>query len=163
MFQPQLFQVLLPQVFFSSFFSQVFSFAMISGVNHLGIAVRDLDASIALYKKLFGVEHFHRERVESQRVEVASCNLGGILLELTAPTSDDSPIAKYIEKRGEGIHHVAFTSDNVNQDLARLSGDGVQLINETAQKGAHDMMIAFLHPKSTGGVLMEICQPPQKH
>jgi methylmalonyl-CoA/ethylmalonyl-CoA epimerase len=132
---------------------------MISGVNHLGIAVRDLEASIALYKKIFGVEHFHRERVEDQKVEVASCNLGGVLLELTAPTSEDSPIAKYIEKRGEGIHHVAFTTDAVNSELERLSGEGVKLINQTAQMGAHDMLIAFLHPKSTGGILMELCQP----
>lgn len=133
---------------------------MISGVNHLGIAVRDLETSMELYKKLFGVQHFHRESVEAQKVEVASCNLGGVLLELTAPTSEDSPIAKYIEKRGEGIHHVAFTTDAVNQELERLSGEGVQLINQTAQKGAHDMLIAFLHPKSTGGVLMELCEPP---
>jgi methylmalonyl-CoA/ethylmalonyl-CoA epimerase len=132
---------------------------MISGINHLGIAVRDLEASIALYKKIFRVEHFHRERVEDQKVEVASCNLGGVLLELTAPTSDDSPIAKYIAKRGEGIHHVAFTTDAVNSELERLSGEGVQLINATGQPGAHDMLIAFLHPKSTGGVLMELCQP----
>jgi methylmalonyl-CoA/ethylmalonyl-CoA epimerase len=132
---------------------------MISGVNHLGIAVRDLEASMELYKKLFGVQHFHRERVEAQKVEVASCSLGGVLLELTAPTSEDSPIAKYIEKRGEGIHHVAFTTNAVNQELERLSGEGVQLINQTAQKGAHDMLIAFLHPKSTGGVLIELCEP----
>lgn len=132
---------------------------MISGVNHLGIAVRDLDASMDLYKKIFRVDTFHRERVEEQKVEIASFSVGGVLLELTAPTSEDSPIAKFIEKRGEGIHHVAFTTDTVDQDLERLSGDGIQLINKTPQVGAHDMMIAFLHPKSTGGVLMELCQP----
>ena len=131
---------------------------MISGVNHLGIAVRDLDVSMALFQKIFRVESFHRERVEAQKVEVASFKVGDVLLELTAPTSEDSPIAKFIEKRGEGIHHVAFTTDAVNPELERLSGEGVQLINQTAQVGAHDMLIAFLHPKSTGGVLMELCQ-----
>ncbi|TAE27023.1 MAG: methylmalonyl-CoA epimerase [Candidatus Kapaibacterium sp.] len=131
---------------------------MISGVNHLGIAVRDLDASMDLYRRIFRVEHFHRERVEEQKVEIASFRVGGVLLELTAPTSEDSPIAKFLEKRGEGIHHVAFTTDAVSADLERLASEGVQLINTTPQLGAHDMLIAFLHPKSTGGVLMELCE-----
>jgi methylmalonyl-CoA/ethylmalonyl-CoA epimerase len=132
---------------------------MISGVNHLGIAVRNLDASMDLYRSIFRVEKFHRERVEEQKVEIASFSVGGVLLELTAPTSEDSPIAKFLEKRGEGIHHVAFTTDAVSADLERLAGDGIQLINKTPQTGAHDMLIAFLHPKSTGGVLMELCEP----
>jgi methylmalonyl-CoA/ethylmalonyl-CoA epimerase len=133
---------------------------MISGVHHLGIAVRDLEGSMALFKKIFRVETFHRERIEAQKVDIASFKVGDILLELTAPTSEDSPIAKFIEKRGEGIHHIAFSADAVNPELERLSSEGVQLINATAQVGAHDMLIAFLHPKSTGGVLMELCQPP---
>jgi methylmalonyl-CoA/ethylmalonyl-CoA epimerase len=132
---------------------------MISGVNHLGIAVHDLDASAAVFKKIFQVEHFHREVVESQKVAIASFKVGDVLIELTAPTSEDSPIAKFLEKRGEGIHHVAFTTDAVNEDLERLSGDGIRLINEVPQVGAHDMLIAFLHPKSTNGVLMELCEP----
>ena len=135
---------------------------MISGVNHLGIAVRDLDASAALFQKIFRVEHLHRERVEAQGVEVASFKVGDVLIELTAATNADSPIAKFIEKRGEGIHHVAFTTDAVNDELARLGGEGVQLINQTAERGAHDMLIAFLHPKSTNGVLMELCEPSGK-
>jgi methylmalonyl-CoA/ethylmalonyl-CoA epimerase len=131
---------------------------MISGINHIGIAVSDLAASMELFAKIFRVEQFHRERVEDQKVEVASFNLGGILIELTAPTADDSPIGKFLEKRGEGIHHIAFSADDVNAELGRLEGEGVRLINRTAQQGAHEMLIAFLHPKSTGGVLMELCQ-----
>jgi len=89
---------------------------------------------------------------------VASFTLGGILIELTAPTHEDSPIGKFLEKKGEGIHHIAFAADDVNAELGRLEGEGVAVINRTAQRGAHDMLIAFLHPKSTGGVLMELCQ-----
>ncbi len=135
---------------------------MISGVNHLGIAVRDLTTSMELFAKIFRVESFHRETVADQKVDVASFKVGDVLIELTAPTDADSPIAKFIEKRGEGIHHVAFTTEGVNDELQRLALGGVQLINTTAQKGAHDMMIAFLHPKSTNGVLMELCEPPAK-
>jgi methylmalonyl-CoA/ethylmalonyl-CoA epimerase len=131
---------------------------MLSNINHIGIAVNNLDESITLFEKLFQVEIGHRETVESQKVEVASFKVGDVLIELTSPTSDDSPVAKFIDKKGEGLHHIAFQSDNVDEELVRLKGEGVQLINETAKPGAHDMLIAFLHPKSTNGVLMEICQ-----
>jgi methylmalonyl-CoA/ethylmalonyl-CoA epimerase len=133
---------------------------MLSGINHVGIAVRDLEQSITLFRTLLGVEPTHRETVSIQRVEVASFQLGTTLLELTAPIGEDSPIAKFIEKRGEGIHHVAFTTDNAHQELMRLSADGFQLIDREARPGAHSAMVAFLHPKSTGGVLVELCQPP---
>lgn len=133
---------------------------MISAVNHLGIAVRDLENSIKLFQAIFSVQEFHREIVEEQKVSVASFRVGDVLIELTAPTSEDSPIAKFLEKRGEGIHHIAFTADNVNAELNRLADAGIQLINTSAQRGAHDMLIGFLHPKSTNGVLMELCQPP---
>jgi len=132
---------------------------MISGVNHLGIAVRDLEQSMTLFQKIFRVESFHREVVEDQKVSIASFNVGGVLVELTAPTSDDSPIAKFLEKRGEGIHHIAFTTDDVNAELTRLDGEGVQLIDKQAKLGAHNMLIGFMHPKSTNGVLMELCKP----
>ena len=131
---------------------------MIRGINHIGIAVRDLAASMELFGTIFRVDSFHRERVEDQKVEVASFNLGGVLIELTAPTEADSTIGKFLEKRGEGIHHVAFAADDVNAELDRLNGAGISLINRAAQQGAHDMLIAFLHPTSTGGVLMELCQ-----
>jgi methylmalonyl-CoA/ethylmalonyl-CoA epimerase len=132
---------------------------MISGVNHLGIAVRDLDAGIALYRTMLQREPFYRKVIADQRVEVASFDVGGVLIELTAPTSDDSPVAKFIEKRGEGIHHLAFTSSDVKQELERLSGEGLQLIDQAPKPGAHGMQIAFVHPKSTLGTLTELCAP----
>ena len=131
---------------------------MISSLNHIGIAVRDLEVSKALYQKIFGVEDFHVETVVEQMVEVASFKVGDILIELTAPTSPESPITKFLEKRGEGIHHLAFATDGINEELLRLNKTGIQLINSEPREGAHEMLIAFLHPKSTGGVLMELCQ-----
>ncbi len=135
---------------------------MITSINHIGIAVRDLETSKALYQKIFNVEHFHEEVVEEQMVAVASFTVGDVLLELTAPTSPESTIAKFLEKRGEGIHHIAFAADSVSDELARLNNEGISLINNEPRNGAHDMLIAFLHPKSTGGVLMELCQPMEK-
>lgn len=131
---------------------------MIKQLNHIGIAVKNLDASIELFKKIFGTEDVHRETVAGQKVDIASFKIGNVIIELTAPTSEDSPIAGFLEKRGEGIHHIAFESDDINSDLKRLANNSVRLINEEPQKGAHDMLISFLHPKSTNGVLIEICQ-----
>lgn len=131
---------------------------MLKSINHIGIAVKDLEASAELFGKLFEVEHMHRETVEDQKVSVASFKVGDVLIELTAPTDESSPIAKFLEKKGEGIHHIAFESDDVDSELSRLKGQGIKLINDKAQPGAHDMLIAFLHPKSTNSVLMEICQ-----
>ena len=132
---------------------------MINSINHIGIAVKDLEESKKRYAALFGISTFHEEIVESQKVKIASFNLNGILLELTAPTSDDSPIANFIAKKGEGIHHIAFTSSAIHDDLKNAKDQGIHLINNEPVPGAHEMMIAFLHPKSTGGVLMEFCQP----
>lgn len=131
---------------------------MLKGINHIGIAVKDLDASKELFAKIFQVNDFHTETVADQKVSVASFKVGDVLIELTAPTDPESPIAKFIEKKGEGIHHLAFETDNVTEELERLSGDGVKLIDEKPRAGAHGKMIAFLHPKSTNGVLMEVCQ-----
>ncbi len=132
---------------------------MLKSINHIGIAVKDLEKSVALFKKIFEFDDYHTETVDSQKVNVASFKVGDVRLELTSPTSDDSPIAKFIEKKGEGIHHIAFESENANAELDRLGDSGISLINEKAQLGAHEMLIGFLHPKSTNGVLMEICQP----
>lgn len=132
---------------------------MIKGINHIGIAVKNLEESMKKFQTIFSVQTFHQETVEEQKVQVASFNLNGILIELTAATDETSPIAKFIEKRGEGIHHIAFESDEIQTDLTKLSNDGIELINKTPADGAHDMLIAFLHPKSTNGVLMELCQP----
>jgi len=131
---------------------------MLTSINHIGIAVKDLEASIELFKKIFQFGDVHREVVEEQGVSIASFKVGDVLIELTQPTREDSPIAKFIEKKGEGIHHIAFNTDNIGSDLARLKKTGIQLINEEPRPGAHDMLIAFLHPKSTNGVLTEICQ-----
>jgi methylmalonyl-CoA/ethylmalonyl-CoA epimerase len=130
---------------------------MIQAVDHIGIAVRDLEASIALYRSIFQLSDIHREQVEAQGVDIASFELNGVRIELTAPLNADSPIAKFLEKRGEGIHHVAFRTDTIGADLQRLADNNVRLINTETQLGAHDMLIAFLHPSSTGGVLMELC------
>lgn len=131
---------------------------MITAIDHIGIAVSDLDAAMARYKGLFGIESFHRERVEDQGVEIASFELNGVRIELTAPTSESTPIGKFIASRGEGIHHIAFRSDAIREDLSNARAQGIQLINDEPRMGAHEMLIAFLHPKSTGGVLMEFCQ-----
>ena len=131
---------------------------MLTSINHIGIAVSDLEKSKNLYKSLFNISSFHEEIVESQKVSIASFSLNGILIELTAPISEDSPIAQFIKKKGEGIHHIAFTSNTIQDDLDKAESNDIQLIQKTPIQGAHDMMIAFLHPKSTGGVLMEFCQ-----
>lgn len=132
---------------------------MIVAIDHIGIAVRDLDQSINLYSSIFQVSSFHRETIPDQGVHVASFSLNGVRIELTAPTSDDSPLARFLERRGEGIHHIAFLSDAITGDMQNLSAIGIELINKTPVDGAHNMNIAFLHPKSTGGVLMELCSP----
>jgi len=132
---------------------------MITSLNHIGIAVRDIEASKALYQKIFGIERFHSEIVEEQMVQVASFKVGDVIIELTAPTSPESAIAKFLDKRGEGIHHIAFGTDAIREELLRLNKEGIQLINPEPREGAHEMLIAFLHPKSTGGVLMELCEP----
>lgn len=131
---------------------------MIKSVNHIGIAVKDLEKSIEIFSKIFGLENIHREIVIDQKVEIASFNVGDVKIELTAPTESDSPISKFIEKRGEGIHHIAFETDDVQNELGRLKDNEIKLINDVPVEGAHEMLIAFLHPKSTNGVLMELCQ-----
>src|SRR5579883_982959 len=127
-------------------------------ISHVGIAVKDLEASKKLFGTLFKVERFHEETVTNQKVRIASFPVGDSVIELTEATSEDSPIAKFIAKRGEGIHHVAFEVGDIASELNRLSGEGFTLLSEEATKGAHDMLVAFLHPKSTNGVLVELCQ-----
>ncbi len=127
-------------------------------ISHIGIAVSDLADAMQKYGALFDNNNPHRERVEEQRVDVASYPLGDAVIELTAATDDQSPIARFIEKRGEGIHHIAIEVENINEELDRLRQAGVRLINETPREGAHDMLIAFVHPSSFNGVLLELCQ-----
>jgi methylmalonyl-CoA epimerase len=132
---------------------------MLKRINHLGIAVHDLDRSVALFKKILSADSVHIETIENQKVKVASFKIGNGLLELTMPTDESSPIAKFLESKGEGVHHIAFESDNIELDLEELKQQGIRLINEEPLLGAHNMLISFLHPKTTNGVLIELCQP----
>ncbi|HEV8537605.1 MAG TPA: methylmalonyl-CoA epimerase [Bacteroidota bacterium] len=127
-------------------------------LSHVGIAVKDLEESSRLFSKLLGIGVAETETVVDQRVRVAVIHLGEASLELTQAISPESPIAKFIEKRGEGIHHVSFEVDDIRSELARLRAEGFQLIDEQPRVGAGGCWIAFLHPKSTNGVLVEISQ-----
>jgi methylmalonyl-CoA/ethylmalonyl-CoA epimerase len=130
---------------------------MIEKVDHIGIAVRSLEESIPLYEKALGLKFLKTEEVESQKVKTAFFEAGETHIELLEPTADDSPIAKFIEKNGEGIHHVAFGTDDITGQLAQAAGEGVRLIHEVPMTGAGGKQVAFLHPKSTRGVLTELC------
>ena len=132
---------------------------MITSIDHLGIAVRSLDEAVPLYEKALGLRCLGREEVASQRVKTAFFDAGGVHLELLEPTSPDSPIAKFLADKGEGVHHVAFRSDAIEGQLAQAAGAGVRLIHEKPFEGAAGKFVAFLHPKSTRGVLMEFCMP----
>jgi methylmalonyl-CoA/ethylmalonyl-CoA epimerase len=131
---------------------------MIQQIDHLGIAVRSLDASIEYYEKALGLHCHGREEVASQKVRTAFFEAGDVHLELLEPTSDDSPIVKFLEKNGEGIHHIAFRVDDIEGQLKQASDSGVKLIHEVPFEGAANKLVAFLHPKSTQGVLTEFCQ-----
>ena len=131
-------------------------------IEHIGIAVKDLETSIPFYTDLLGLKLVGIETVESEQVRVAFIEIGETRLELLEATSSDSSIAKFIEKKGEGIHHIAFQTENSQQHLDFLREKGIKLINEVPKEGAHGNLVAFLHPKSTNSVLMELCQPPSK-
>ncbi|PKN79244.1 MAG: methylmalonyl-CoA epimerase [Candidatus Cloacimonetes bacterium HGW-Cloacimonetes-1] len=133
---------------------------MIKKISHIGIAVKDLDAGIAFYEKL-GLVLEAVEEVPSQKVKVAFFPCGDTRIELLAPTAEDSPIAKFIEKKGEGIQHIAFGVDDLPAELTTAEAKGIQLIDKEPRPGAHGADIAFLHPKSSGGVLIELCK--EKH
>lgn len=127
-------------------------------LEHIGIAVSDLDASEKLFTKLLGVEPYKREEVESELVITSFFQLGDVKFELLAATHPDSTIAKFIEKKGEGIHHLAFESENIELELQEKENQSFKLIHHTPKPGADNKKIAFLHPKSTNGVLTELCQ-----
>ncbi len=127
-------------------------------LEHIGIAVKDLEASEELFAKLLGTNSYKREEVSSEGVITSFFKVGNIKIELLAATNPDSPIAKFIEKKGEGIHHLAFEVENIDAQIETKKADGFELINQTAKDGADNKRIAFLHPKSTNGVLTEMCQ-----
>ncbi len=135
---------------------------MFKRIAHIGVAVKDIAASSGLFEKLFGKKADHVESVGDQMVETAMFQIGETAIELVAPSGPDSTIARFIEKRGEGIHHLSFVVDDIEAELKRLKAQGFQLIDEKPRLGADGYYVAFLHPKSTNGVLIEISQKPAR-
>ncbi len=131
---------------------------MIEKIDHIGIAVKNLDETLRFYEDVLGIKCTSQEVVEEQKVKVAFLPLGDSELELLESTTEDGPIAKFIEKKGEGIQHIAFKVDNIEEALEELKAKGVRLIDEKPRYGAGGARIAFLHPKSTSGVLIEISE-----
>jgi methylmalonyl-CoA/ethylmalonyl-CoA epimerase len=131
---------------------------MINKVEHLGIAVTDIDISNKLFAKLLGKEHYKLETVDSESVITSFFKVGEQKIELLQSTDNNGPIAKFIEKRKEGAHHLAFHVDSITDEVQRLKKEGFEFISETPKKGADNKIIVFLHPKTTNGVLIELCQ-----
>jgi methylmalonyl-CoA/ethylmalonyl-CoA epimerase len=127
-------------------------------IEHIGIAVKDLAVSNLIFEKLFGAPAYKSEEVESEGVSTSFFKSGPNKIELLAATSTESPIAKFIEKKGEGVHHIAFAVEDIVSEIVRLQKEGFVVLNETPKKGADNKLVAFLHPKSTNGVLIELCQ-----
>ncbi len=131
---------------------------MLANVEHIGIAVQDLAASNALFVQLLNVAPYKAEAVESEGVMTSFFRINQTKIELLAATHADSPIAKFIAKKGEGIHHLAFEVDDIEGEMTRLRAEGFTLLNETPKRGADNKLVCFLHPKGTNGVLIELCQ-----
>jgi methylmalonyl-CoA/ethylmalonyl-CoA epimerase len=129
-------------------------------VDHIGIAVRDMEAGKRLYRDVFGLDLLFEEDVPTERVRVAGFDGGGLRIELLASTDPEGPIGRFIEKRGEGIHHVCYQVEDVVAALAHLESHGLRTLDETPRAGAGGCQVAFVHPKSAGGVLIELSQPP---
>ncbi|SFW55469.1 methylmalonyl-CoA epimerase [Cellulophaga fucicola] len=127
-------------------------------IEHIGIAVKDLKASNILFEKLLGTPSYKEEEVASEGVKTSFFMQGPNKIELLEATKEDSPIAKFIAKKGEGVHHIAFAVDNIVAEIARLKAEGFVVLNETPKKGADNKLVAFLHPKGTNGTLIELCQ-----
>ncbi len=127
-------------------------------ISHLGIATKGIDEALKFWQDALGLENVHAETVEDQKVRVAMLPIGETRIELLEATSEDSPIAKFVEKRGGGIHHIAVEVENIEESLAKLKASGARLIDEQPRTGAEGCLIAFVHPSSTGGVLLELIQ-----
>tara|TARA_R110001632_G_scaffold73049_2_gene168457 strand:+ start:1559 stop:1972 length:414 start_codon:yes stop_codon:yes gene_type:complete len=127
-------------------------------IEHIGIAVKDLDTSNEIYARLLGKSHYKMEEVLTEGVRTSFFETGPNKIELLEATHDESPIAKFIQKRGEGIHHIAFAVENIVEEMERLKNEGFTLLNDTPKKGADNKWVAFVHPKTTSGVLVELCQ-----
>lgn len=135
---------------------------MITQIDHIGIAVKDIDKQIKIYSEMLGITPGKTEIIEEQKVKVAMFQVGEIRIELLQATSVDSPIAKFIEKRGEGIHHIAYRVEDIDDQLRRLKKKNMVLIDEQPKIGEGGSLIAFIHPQSTSGVLTELCQMNDK-
>ncbi|MFT6165756.1 MAG: methylmalonyl-CoA/ethylmalonyl-CoA epimerase [Vicingaceae bacterium] len=131
---------------------------MLNKIEHLGIAVKDIKASAKMYEVLLGKPSYKTEVVESEGVSTMFFQIGDSKIELLEATNPESSIAKFIEKKGEGVHHIAYDVSDIDAELERLKAEGFELIHKTPKDGADNKIIAFLHPRSTGGVLVELCQ-----
>lgn len=127
-------------------------------IEHIGIAVKNLESSNDLFEKLFGAPHYKIEEVLSEGVKTSFFQVGPNKIELLEATEPNSPIAKFIEKKGEGIHHIAFDVEDIRSEIERLKAEGFTVLNEEPKKGADNKLVCFLHPKTTNGVLVELCQ-----
>jgi len=135
----------------------------VKSINHIGIAVRSLDEHRSFYENTLGARFENVEEVPSQRVRVAFYRVGDIRIELLEPTDPASAIATFLDKRGEGLHHIAFTVEDIAARIAELKQAGLRMIDDVPRVGSHHMQIAFVHPKSSHGVLTELCEPPGGH
>lgn len=131
---------------------------MFKHLEHLGIAVKNIEKSDELFRLLLGSTYYKSEAVESEGVTTAFYNGGNVKVELLEATKPDSPIAKFIEKRGEGLHHIAFEVENIEERMAELKAQGFRLLNEKPKRGADNKMICFIHPKDANGILIELCE-----
>ncbi len=127
-------------------------------IEHIGIAVKSIEASNVIFEKLFNTPAYKEEEVASEGVKTSFFQVGPNKIELLEATNEDSPIAKFIERKGEGIHHIAFDVEDIHSEVERLKKEGFVVLNETPKKGADNKWVVFLHPKSTNGVLIELCQ-----
>ncbi len=131
-------------------------------IEHIGIAVKNLDESIKYYQDVLGLECYNIEEVKDQKVKTAFFKVGETKIELLESTDPEGPIGKYVEKKGEGVHHIAFAVENIEEKLKHAENKGIRLVDEVPRKGAEGLDIAFLHPKSTFGVLTELCEDKNK-
>jgi methylmalonyl-CoA/ethylmalonyl-CoA epimerase len=136
---------------------------MLSTIDHVGVAVQDIDAALALYRDALGMPLVHRETVAEQGVDAALLDVGEGHVELLQPLGPDTPVGKYLDRKGPGLHHVAYRVEDVDATLQALSGAGLRLIDEHPRSGIRGSRVAFVHPASTGGVLTEIVQPAAEH
>jgi methylmalonyl-CoA/ethylmalonyl-CoA epimerase len=136
---------------------------MLGAIDHVGVAVTDLDRAIQLYEETLGMPLVHREVVSEQGVEAVLLDVGESHVELLAPLGDDTPVGKFLAKKGPGLHHVAYRVADINKVLGELNREGVRMIDEVARRGIRGSMVAFMHPSATGGVLTELVQPAEGH